>query len=364
MGLDLDSLKSDIRDDAPCGDDLTEAVEYVQYDTDFAGKPEQVMGDSVQEAEEPDWRSMRDRALDMLGRTRDLNLLIRLTVASMKLDGLEGLRDGLSLVRWSIETHWEHVYPPLDPDDGDPMARVNALGAMNAPVGTVGDPLRFRERVLDLPLLSSRILGHVTLRDVRRAEDPGAAPGEDGEDDTARRRRIMAIVEDVGAESVTAASESMQQAVDSLKGVDDSLTDKVGASQAANFEDVLHDLREAAGKLSGWAASVAPAAADEEFDLEEFADSDTAENSSGAAPAARPVGVGEIASVSDVRTAFDKIVEYYDRNEPSSPVPVVVKMAQQLLGKSFLDIASVMSPDAIETIERIRESAGGGDDGI
>jgi len=38
---------------------------------------------------------------------------------------------------------------------------------------------------------------------------------------------------------------------------------------------------------------------------------------------------------------------------------VIVGMAQSLLGKSFLDIASAMPPDAVETIERVREIAAG-----
>lgn len=317
------------------------------------------MGDSVQEAEEPEWGSVRKQALALLDRTRDLRLFVSLTVVEMQTDGLDGLRDGLKLIKWALDERWDSVHPQLDPDDdNDPLERVNTLAAMSSAIGADGDPVRFRERFQKMTLIQSRMMGAVTLRDIRRSEDSDAEPGEDGETADARRQRISAITSEIDEGELSAAAEAMSEVATLVRGIDDRLTDLVGASRAANFEGLLQDVNDASSKLSGWAGSRAGGdeAADESGD--DYGDSAGA--ASGGGGGGGVVGVGEIRSVADVQKALDKIVQYYQRHEPSSPVPVIVGMAQGLLGKSFLDIASAMTPEAIETIERVMEVSRGG----
>jgi len=352
---------SDVSPDAPCGDDLVYDPDFIQFETDFAGKPEVVMGDSVQEAEEPEWGSVRKQALALLDRTRDLRLFVPLAVVEMQTDGLEGLRDGLRLIKWALDERWDSVHPQLDPDDdNDPLERVNTLAAMSSAIGADGDPVRFRERFQKMTLIQSRMMGAVTLRDIRRSEDSDAEPGEDGETADARRQRISAITSEIDEGELSASAETMGEIAELVRGIDDRLTDLVGAARAANFDGLLQDVKEANAKLSGWAGSRSGGG-----DTGDEAGSGY-EEGAGAAPAGGGgggggvVGVGEIRSVDDVQKALDKIVQYYQRHEPSSPVPVIVGMAQGLLGKSFLDIASAMTPEAIETIERVMEVSRGG----
>ncbi|HRJ50493.1 MAG TPA: hypothetical protein PKU91_08160, partial [Phycisphaerales bacterium] len=51
--------------------------------------------------------------------------------------------------------------------------------------------------------------------------------------------------------------------------------------------------------------------------------------------------------------AFGKIVRYYDRVEPSSPVTLFMKCAEQMVGKSFADIVRVLTPDAVAMLVTI-----------
>ena len=50
---------------------------------------------------------------------------------------------------------------------------------------------------------------------------------------------------------------------------------------------------------------------------------------------------------------LDKVCEYYGRYEPSSPVPVLVRRAQRLVSKSFMEIIQDLSPDSVRQIEVI-----------
>lgn len=360
---------SDVSPDAPCGEDLVYDADFIQFEKDFAGKPEIVMGDSVQEAEEPEWGSVRKQLLSLLDRTRDLRLLVPLAVVEMQVNGLDGLCDGLRLIRWALDERWDSVHPQLDPDDdNDPLERVNTLAAMSTPTGADGDDVRFRERFQRMALIRSRVMGSVSLREIRRSEDPDADPGEDGETADARRQRISAITSEIDPGELDTAAQTMGEIASLVRAIDDRLTDLVGASQAANFEGLLQDVNEANSKLSAWSGARGGGGGSDAGDgYAEPAGGAAASGAGGGAGGGGGgggvVGVGEIRSVDDVQKAFDRIVQYYQRHEPSSPVPVIVGMAQGLLGKSFLDIASAMTPEAIETIERVMEVSRGGGGG-
>ena len=68
---------------------------------------------------------------------------------------------------------------------------------------------------------------------------------------------------------------------------------------------------------------------------------------------AGPALSGAVNSAQDVINALDKICDYYNRREPSSPIPLLLKRARRLVGKSFADIIQDLSPDAMNQIKVI-----------
>lgn len=48
--------------------------------------------------------------------------------------------------------------------------------------------------------------------------------------------------------------------------------------------------------------------------------------------------MGAINSSTDVINALDKIMSYYQRVEPSSPVPMLLERAKRLVGADFITI--------------------------
>ena len=85
------------------------------------------------------------------------------------------------------------------------------------------------------------------------------------------------------------------------------------------------------------------------------ASDDAADGTPAAAAAAQPRQSlsGTINSQQDVLRAFDKICDYYERQEPSSPVPILIKRARRLVGKSFVDIIRDMTPDSMSNVDLI-----------
>ncbi|NQA51282.1 type VI secretion system protein TssA, partial [Pseudomonas aeruginosa] len=71
-----------------------------------------------------------------------------------------------------------------------------------------------------------------------------------------------------------------------------------------------------------------------------------------AAPA--PRASGEIANREDVLRQLDRLLEYYVRHEPSSPVPVLLKRAKTLVTADFAEIVRNLIPDGISQFETLR----------
>ena len=70
--------------------------------------------------------------------------------------------------------------------------------------------------------------------------------------------------------------------------------------------------------------------------------------------AASPAGagqrlvVGEIGSREEAIRLLDKISEYFERHEPSSPVPFLLKRAKKLVTKDFMAILNDLAPGGAE----------------
>ena len=75
------------------------------------------------------------------------------------------------------------------------------------------------------------------------------------------------------------------------------------------------------------------------------------EGEEGAAP--KQALSGTINDRNDVVRALDKICDYYAANEPSSPIPLLLRRAQRLVPKSFIEILQDMVPSSIEYVEVI-----------
>jgi len=83
--LDLETLLGAVSAESPAGDNH-------EYDPDFLamlqvaeGKPERRMGDSLVPAEDPDWRRVRDLAIALLGRSKDIRAAVLLTRAELQI---------------------------------------------------------------------------------------------------------------------------------------------------------------------------------------------------------------------------------------------------------------------------------------
>ena len=343
--IDVDKLLEPISDDSPCGEDLEYDPSFIEMNQAAEAKAEQQMGDSVIEAQPANWKGVRKLAEELLGRTKDLRVGMALTQALTHMAGPLGVRDGLALLVGLIEKHWDHVHPALDPDDdNDPTMRVNVLITLVDMEGMIR-PLRMT------PIVDSKAMGRFSLRDIMIARGELVASGGAEAPDMAV---IDAAFMDASLDDLQANAEALAESAELAKKLENVLTEKVGSTQAPDLSDlpsVLGEVRdEMVSQLSRRGVSAEGSGAGEGA-------------AAGGAPAGAPAGApgaapiaGEVNTREDVIRVLDKACLYYERHEPSSPVPLLLKRAKRLVSKDFMEILRDLAPDGVDQAEKISGS--------
>jgi type VI secretion system protein ImpA len=65
------------------------------------------------------------------------------------------------------------------------------------------------------------------------------------------------------------------------------------------------------------------------------------------------VAIGSIGTRQDAVRALDAVAEYFRRNEPSSPVPLLIDRAKRLVSKNFLEVLEDLAPDAVSVARAV-----------
>lgn len=321
-------------DDAPSGENLEYDPEFMAMEV--AGQPEEERqaGDEIVEAKDPDYKDLADKARAVLARSHDIRAAVYLAESELRIGGLAAFAEACRYIRFCLEDHWDTCHPELDEDDDDdPMMRINAVTNL-AGRTTVLRGLRQAAALSD-----SRTFGRVTLRDIEIANGEAEA----AEDDTPMASNdIEAAFMDTDDEKL---NEFLTGAKDALEHVN--AIDAVFMEKTPGYGPSLEPLQKMLGRVVSVLAKTvgaddAGAAAEE------------AEDEGGGAvakPAASGGVPGQISSRADVTAALDRIIDYYARHEPSSPLPIVLKRAKRLVGADFMTIINDLAPLGADNVK-------------
>ena len=332
--IPVEDLAKPISADAPCGPDLAYDPAFQQLETLVRGKPET----QFSAAEDPDWKELRDLAVEFHGKSKHLTASVILALCALKTEGFTGLRDGLALIRRILNDYWETAYPRLDPDDNnDPTERMNIL----ANLVSFGEPYRFVPRLQETPIAQSPSLGRVRMQDILAAKQPPVAPAE-GQPAPLTEGQIQAIFKDTDMDALKGLHDAVLQSIETIKAIDASLSEKIG-TRGVNFEDLLKSLNQVA-------ANVGPhvGAALVEGTLDAAGGAATGGGTARRAAVSVP---GAINSREDVVHALERICEFYRHNEPSSPVPLILHRAQRMAKMNFMELVTELTPDSVTTVK-------------
>ncbi|WP_420006734.1 type VI secretion system protein TssA [Arenibacterium sp. LLYu02] len=344
--MDVSILLQSKGEDSPSGDDP-------EYDPDFtemelAAQPgeESVIGDQVIAATDPDYREVQTKALKVLERAHDLRATVFLSDAILHSEGISGFADATQLMRGMVEEFWDTCHPVLDEDDGDPTMRVNAVQDICGKPDGMGGPSPAYRSLRRAPLTDSRGFGRFSMRDIEIAEGIISAPaGMDHIPDTAS---VSAAFQDTDEAVLADRLSAIERAADNIRAVSAAFDEHV-PGQGPELDPLLKLLRQMTQKMRSY-GSMESAGADVPDETDTTTDAPAAVAGGGRAPVGVP---GSINSQTDVSNTLDRIIAYYKREEPSSPVPLLLERAKRLVGADFLTIINDMAPRGLENVNLV-----------
>lgn len=321
--LDMNELLAEVSEHPPCGPYLEYDPLYQELERIAGGKAEQRLGDMVVPAEPPDWSALRNKSLDLFSRTKDLRVAALLTRALVRTEGIIGLNMGLLLVRGMLERYWDEVHPRLEIEgEHDPAVRMNTLAFLADGSGLLAD-------VRNALIVPSGAMGRVSVRDLLIAlgkyKPAGAEP-------TPPMAQVSAAIT-VAASKDASTFEAARAGLEAIEGIRSLLAAKLGYGQAidlSGLQEILQAVVQAYEDAMGVAAPGDDAAAEVE--------------------AAVP---GEIRDREDAIRQLENICLFFERTEPGNPAPLLIRRAQRLMNKSFVEIIQDLAPDSLGRIQDI-----------
>jgi type VI secretion system protein ImpA len=329
--LPIEELLTPLSESQPCGLDLEYDPAFMALESAARGTPERESDGTLVAAEPPNWMEVCEAALALSRRTRDLRIAVLLTRAAARTQGLVGYGAGLSLMAQMLDKQWDGVHPQLDGSEGgDATMRLNALAPLCDHAAGLDD-LRACHLVavghpLTVQLIELAFTKVETLIGQTRPTPAGIAKGLQ-----------EAAVADPGL------FDRLRSVHATATSIDRTINQRVGIA-GPDFKSLLQIT-----KALDQAATVAQGGA-----LAETATGRDAAEFPRVQQAASP---GTIQTRDDVVRTLGSICEWIERHEPSNPAPLLIRRAQRLMSKSFIELVRDLAPDGLTQLERIAGAA-------
>jgi len=387
--IDVEALLAPVSDDQPCGPDLRSDPEFRDIEDapgSFAGmKP-------------PELAKIVRRCAEMLAKTKDQMPAIVAVQAAVRAGDVATANAGLAFIARIAEEHWDAFHP--GPAEEMAIGRVNELSALARPpalllplqrlaMATMPAPstTEFTATILDQALApvkewNSEDDERLTAQTQSGAISAAAARTAKPNHETARQLRniMVAISDDARAADeaartlpsgfdsasaqpvalhvrgqVAAQREALQALSDQLYTINDVFERKMGDSPS--FGPILSQLKSMIGTAEKFLEmfpdpAATPAGEEAPAEGAEGAAAPVA-GAAAAAPAPKRFSGDTPLSRADVLVAIDAIIKYYTTNEPTSPVPLMLRRVRDWVEMDFYRLLKEIAPNAADEAQRL-----------
>jgi type VI secretion system protein ImpA len=326
--LDIEPLLVPTADTAPCGPSLEYDPAYLQLEKAASRVAAQDFGKQGTQAQEPKWPEVLELSRNLLSRSKDLRVAVQMLRALMHTHGIAALPAGMRLLHQLLERYWDQLHPELE-SDGDATMRVNALAALASVEAFVCD-------LRDAALVSSREHGRLTVREVEVALGR-LLPAPGSKQPALDQIRAQLAAANAAGHPV---QQAVTEAISTLNAIRTLLNERVAGTPVPDFKpltDVLNPIRNVCDDACGTP----------------LADTQAHEAEGAPRAAAQPASGGEVRSRDDALRLLERVCGYLERSEPANPAPLLIRRAQRLMTKSFMEIVQDLMPDSLSTVERL-----------
>jgi type VI secretion system protein ImpA len=314
-----------------------------------------------------DWSAVLEKAEELRAHGRDLRLLVIITRALANEERLAGLAQGLTLIAQTFDQHWETMHPALRPNASPrdaALRRINAL--LDLQNGQDGLLANLRQMTFFAP----RAIGPISGRDLEQGAlddrvmlqevasglntaERAALVSAHGQLLNRVRAGCAAQIDQANTEMVSLVADA-RAAIAALDTVETALNARLDSSgaPAPELKRFLQRLlttlerNSAAGAVANGAAKP-PTPADPATPARNGHGADTM--ASVASYADSSTGLPDrISSRDDVVKCLDLVVAFYDRTEPSSPIPHLARRVRRMVHMDFVELMEDLAPSGLK----------------
>lgn len=342
--INLTDLSQAITADIPCGQDIEYTPAFIEMEKARQGEPERQIGDTVTPSTPPNWKLVKEQALTLAKVTHDLRVTTNLTIALTYSEGFRGLEQGLQLTHALLSLFWECLHPELDNDDSNPaIMRRNTLLELTSQT--------FLQGVNKLNLLASQRLGKFSISTLQESL---SLQNSTDDEENKRYRLVEALFQDLTVDALQEALQLLENCKQQVQSVQQLFESYVASNQdAPNLTPLVTVLEQGIKILVPKLKAKTVVSLSTEEVIE------TSQNPTAISiPTPTTIALVRdsnlpIQNNEQVRQALEQICAYYARYELSSPVPLLLKRAQRLVGKDFLEIVQDLNPDSLNQFEHL-----------
>lgn len=318
MSREIEALLEPISAEAPCGADLEDTQLLAGFDA-F-----RLFGNATPLPVDTDWRALRDQSLEALTKSRDLRLLAHLAAAIVRIDGLGAFCSVIAVADSWLTQHWDLVFPRVDEDA---VLRKNALNCF-------ADRMAVVDAVRRAPIVAHRQFGAFCLRDLELST--GQLTPTEADTNPPTSAQMDATLAGTSVEELSALAGKLTAATGALRNILSAMQNRGGYESAPDLDPVLKPLARMEKLCTDQLQTRMPATA--------TVSGEAGGESDGALAAP---GSGEIKSRQDAIRAIDAAATFFRKNEPSSPVPLLLDRAKRLVSKTFMEVLEDLAPDGV-----------------
>lgn len=315
-----------------------------------------------------DWPGLVDEARELAASGRDLRLLVLVARALVNDGGFDGLTEGLRLLSRTVTEFWDTVHPGLreSPSRQEAaMRRINALRQIeNSEDGVLGD-LEFHTvmKPRGFPVITGADLAAAALN---RSGFLTKAPKGLGDKEMAelvakhdaRVNRVTGACRAMAAErpdELATLLGSVSAAQSAVTGLEAALNPHVFENDlGVKFGELTLFLTHVSLPLIAAKTEMAPAKTDVPVEkIPEVIEAAVADKGIEDPPAPAKHANGTtvpalLGSRKDVERCLDLIIDFYERTEPSSPIPHLAQRMRKMVPMNFLQLMEEVAPGGIK----------------
>ena len=338
--LEFQSILGAITVENPAGEDISPDSDFAVFQASYEIKPEIQIGDSTKAAEEPDWNKVYAACIELSGRGKHLEVGLALTLSATMLKGFKGFAAGLDLLNSWLENFFDELYPRADVSEREVdevySERLSLLVNLSIPPYKDGDHFKFIERLSSIAITDSRMAGSFGFKEIKKARDDGSIPPE----------QLAAAFNSSDPDALASKLDALRSAQKSVIDLESVFERKLGAAGLLNFSILKNLLAEIISVIAENSGTEAVG--------NEIREESTEKNYPASAPNGdSAVALGVVRNRADALRQIDSIIAYFEKNEPSSPVPDMLRRCKKMVGAGFMDILRNLSPESISTAEMI-----------